>query len=244
MATLSWVRYARRLTGAVRQSELPHLEALIDAETGRQPYYNYYILACSIPAGIGIFGMGAVFVAWISGHKGLPLLLGTMSTAVLAVAAWFIFYRLSKAVPPSKMRLRKLIQKFTPMYGGLGNIMGAERVLSDEFGAILDEAAGIYMRRVDDDPTPERAVLAIEEAMSRLMEVALTKDHRAQQEAMTWAQPLLAEMRLLDESLLARANSARAIALDDPLLGLREARIEIEATTSAVNELSEEIKAN
>lgn len=245
MPALSWVRFARRLTGIVRQPELPHLESLIDAEASREPYHNLFILSCAIPAGIGIFGAGTVFVAWLSGQTGLPLLLGSIATAVLAAASWFIFYRLYTAIPPSKRRLRKLIQKFTPKYGSIGNIVGAERVLSDDFGAILDEAAGIYLRRSEAGgnnlPTPERSILAIDEALARLFEAALTKDKQAQNEALSWARPLLEEMRRLDASLQLREISALQADLNDPLIGLREARVEVEATTSAINELTEEI---
>ncbi len=249
MPALSWVRFARRVTGLVRQRELPNLESLIDAESERQPFHNLFILSCAIPAGIATFGFGSVFVAWLAGNGGLPLLLGSALTVALSAAAWFIFYRLYKSIPPSRMRLRKLIMKLTPRYGSFGNIIGGVQVLSDDFGALLDEASGIYLRHCSNDSAqqddaPDKAVRAIEEAMARLMEVAVSKDRHAQDQALVWAEPILAELRLLDASLKAHAITAKMSEADDPLAGLRDARVELEATTTAMNELSDHVTRN
>ena len=249
MGALTWVRISRRLPGVVRQRELANLEALIDAEEGRQPTRNLFILSCAIPAGIGTFGGLSVFVAWISGNKGLPLALGTAFTAVLAAGAWFIFYRLYRAVPPSKRRLRDLVLKFTRQYASVGNIVLGEGSLSDPFATVLDEAAGIYLQQssVDDDSltgAPAKAMVALEEAMSKLLEVALLKDQVAQNQALTWTQPLLEEMRLLNQSLAEHAMTVKHNEFADPLASLREARAELETSTTAIQELGQHIRTS
>lgn len=246
MPALSWIRFARRVPGLVRQSELPNLEALIDSESARQPNLNYYILACAIPAGIAICGGFSVFFAWISGNRGLPLALGSALTVALAAGAWFIFYRLYKSVPASRQKLRKLITKFSPRYASFGNIFAGEHVLSEQFASLLDEAAGIYLRHCSvetsqSNDAPKNAVRAIEEAMTRLMEEAVNRDHPAQEQALVWAQPILEELRLLNSSLESHAIASKRSDVTDPLARLRNARSELETTTTAMQELSDHI---
>ncbi len=239
MPVLSWVRVARRVNGLIRQPELPNLEALIDLERDRQPYYNYFILSCAIPAGIGTFGGLSVFAAWLSGNKGLPLILGTTATVILSFATWLIFFRLYKSVPASKQKLRKLISKFAPKYASFGNMIAVDPVLSDDFGRLLDEAAGIYLRHfAKDEGSATKAVRAMDEAMTRLMEVAVTQDRHSQDQALIWAEPMVEELRLLDTSLTAHALAAQRT-YDDPLSALREARVDLESAQSALNELSD-----
>jgi|GEM_PF-1323061 len=247
MGALSWVRLSRRLPGVVRQRELVNLEALIDVEEGRQPTRNLFILSCAIPAGIGTFGGFTVFVAWLTGNKGLNLLLGTALTVLLAAGAWFIFYRLYRAVPPSQRRLRDLLSKFTKRYSSFGNIILGEGALSNQFAPLLDEAAEIYLkyRTVAENPltnAPDKAMRAIEDAMSKLLEVALMKDQVAQDQALTWTQPILAEMRLLDRSLAEHALTTSANEIHDPLARLREARAELDTSTAAIQELDQHIR--
>jgi hypothetical protein len=243
MGVLSWVRLARQVPGVVRQAELPNLEALIDAESGRQPSYNYFVLSCAIPAGIATFGGFSVFVAWLSGNTGLPLILGTALTAILTAGAWFIFYRLYTSVPPSRRHLRGLILKFGKQYGSFGNIMLGEQSMPQDFATLLDEAAGIYLRHgAAEGSASAKAVAAIEDSMARLMEVAVLKDPQAQTRAMSWAEPLLVELRLLDQSLLEHAKLAERQALADPLANLREARVELETSNTAAEELEQHLR--
>jgi len=243
MGVLSWVRLARQVPGVVRQAALPDLEALIDAESGRQPSYNYFVLSCAIPAGIATFGGFSVFVAWLSGNSGLPLILGTALTAILTAAAWFIFYRLYTSVPPSRRHLRGLILKFGKQYGSFGNIMLGEQSMPQNFATLLDEAAGIYLRHgAAEGSASAKTVGAIEDAMARLMEIAVLRDPQAQSRAMSRAEPLLVELRLLDQSLLEHVKLAERQALADPLANLREARVELETSNTAAEELEQHLR--
>jgi hypothetical protein len=247
MGSLSWVRIARRVPGVVRQREFANLETLMEAEASRQPARNLFILSCAIPAGIGTFGGLSVFVAWISGNKGLPLLLGTLLTAVLAAGAWFIFYRLYQAIPPAKRHLRDLIMKFSQRYGSFGNIILGERPLSDPFMTLLDEAAGIYLQYCTEkdnssSEAPTKAINAIEAGMSKLMEVALQKDKAVQDESVSWAKPLIEEMRLLNKTLVEHALASQRDEIADPLAKLRDARADLQSNTSAIHELDQHLR--
>ncbi len=248
MGAMYWVRLSRRLTGAVRQRELANLEALIDAEENREPARNLFILSCAIPAGIATFGGLSVFAAWVTGNRGLPLLIGSVATAVLAAAAWFIFYRLYRAIPPAQRHLRDLILKFGQGYTSFGNVVSGDMALSEPFATLLDEAAGIYMRhcsaKADSQSEPSsKAMKAIEEAMTKLMEVAVQKEHAVHNRALTWAQPMLEELRLLDQSLLEHAIAADREAFADPLANLRGARAELETGKMAAEELDQHLGA-
>ena len=242
MPTLSWVRFARRVPGLVRQRELPHIEALIDLESDRQPSRQYFELSCAVPAVIATFGGLSVFFAWVNGNTGLSLVLGTALTVVLSGAAWLVFFRLYKSNLPSSQQLRKSILKFSPRYASFSNIVGVEHVLTDEFAPLLDEAAGLYHRHCSDDrkqmgEAHAKAVRAIEESLAKLMEAAVSQDHRAQIQALVWAEPLLEELRLLGRTLEAHALASKRTDLNDPLAGIRDARAELEGTASAIEEL-------
>jgi hypothetical protein len=249
MGALSWVRLTRRLPGVVRQRELVNLEALIDAEAGRQPYRNLFILSCAIPAVVATFGGLSILGAWIAGNRGLPLLVGTMVTALLSAGSWFVFYRLYRDIPPSRRHLRDQIAKFSQRYASFGNIFLGEQLLLEPFASMLDEAAGIYLRhRIQDGAregeAPTKALSAIEQAMSKLMEVALLPESAAQTQAIHWAQPMLEEMRLLDDSLTERAIRAAQPQLADPLANLRSARAELHASTTAIQELDQDLSGH
>lgn len=249
MASLSWVRLTRRVTGIVQQNELPNLEALIDAEAERQPTRTYFILSCAIPASIATFGGLSVFLAWISGNSGLTLLPGSIATVLLSAAAWYIFFRLYRSVPKSLRYLRDLIAKFSEKYASFGNIVLGEQSLSPQFAPILDEAAGIYLKhsfdgRKSNAATPEKAHKALEEAMTKLMETALLKEIEAQNLALTWAEPMLVEMRKLDQTLTENALRSHRLAPADPLANLREAREELETNNTAISELEEHLKSD
>lgn len=247
MGSLSWVRLARRVPGVVRQREFANLETLIEVEASRQPARNLFILCCAIPAWIGTFGGLSVFVAWIAGNKGLPLLLGTLLTAVLATGAWVIFYRLYQAIPPAKRHLRDMITKFSQRYGSFGNIILGERPLSDQFVTLLDDGAGIYLKycsEKDNSSTEARtkAINAIEAGMSKLMEVALLKDMAVQDEAVAWAKPLVEEMRLLNQTLVEHALASQRSELADPLAKLKDARADLQSSTAAIHELDQHLR--
>jgi hypothetical protein len=77
--------------------------------------------------------------------------------------------------------------------------------------------------------------------MSKLMEVAVLKDQVAQDQALTWAQPIVEEMRRLDKSLAEHAMTAARNDLADPLASLREARAELETGTTAIRELDQHL---
>ncbi len=248
MPALSWVRFSRRVPGVVRQRELENLEALIDAEAGRQPTRNHFVLSCAIPAGIATFGGLTVFVAWLAGNTGMPLILGTALTVGLSAAAWFIFYRLYRSVPESTRRLRDLILKFSKHYASFGNMILGEQSLSDPFAAVLDEASGIYLRHVNNasnqsSEVSKKAIRAIEDALTRLLEVAVQKDRDAQNLALASAQPMLEELRRLDQSLTEHALHADRHGLADPLASLREVRAELETSNTAIQELDQHLES-
>jgi FtsZ-binding cell division protein ZapB len=248
MGALSWVRLLRRVPGAVRQQEFANLEAMIEAEAGRQPTRNLFVLSCAIPAGVATFGGASVFVAWLAGNTGLPLALGAGATAVLTASTWYAFFRLYRAVPASTRHLRDLIFRFSRQYGSFGNIVLGEQRISGGFAALLDEAAGIYSwHGFGTAPASEaeaKVRQAIETAMTKLLEVALQKDQDAQNQALSWAQPLVDELRRVDRSLQERVLvSRRENRLDDPLAELRAARIELETDNEAVRELDQHLQA-
>lgn len=247
MPALSWLRLSRRVPGVVRQRELANLEALIDAEAGHEPTRNLFILSCAVPAGIGTFGGLSVFVAWITGNTGLPLVLGSLLTAVLAAGAWFIFFRLYRSIPPSRRYLRDLILKLSKRYTSFGNIVLGENCLSDQFSALLDEAAEIYLEHCFTQETrltgaQALAVEAIESAMAKLMEAAVHKDRNAQAKSMEWAQPLLVEMRMLGQSLAQSTQSPTQEDKSNPLARLQEARANLETIATAHEELDQHIE--
>lgn len=248
MGELTWVRLARRLPGVVRQPELANLEALIEAGVERPPARNLFILSCAIPAGIATFGGLSVFAAWVSGTRGMPLALGTGLTLLLSAAAWFTFYRLYLAIPPSTRHLRDLILKFSQRYVSIGNIFLGEKVVSDPFAALLDEAAGIYLQHgFGHEALTGEAVVkaerAMEEALSKLLEISVQKDPIAQDLNLSSAASLVEEMRLLNQSLRDYAEASKRDGLAGPLSGLREARAELETNTSAQQELDQHLKS-
>jgi hypothetical protein len=59
---------------------------------------------------------------------------------------------------------------------------------------------------------------------------------------MSWAEPLLVELRVLDQSLLEHAKLAERQALADPLANLREARVELETSNTAAEELEQHLR--
>jgi hypothetical protein len=122
-----------------------------------------------------------------------------------------------------------------------------EQCLLDEFSALLDEAAEVYLVHCfnqDARLTGAQAVAveAIESAMSKLMEVALLKDRNAQTKSMDWAQPLLVEMRMLGRSLAQHSQSALDSDASSPLSRLREARANLETISAAHEELDQHIE--
>lgn len=241
MAALSWIRACRNVTGIVRQRELVHFEALMDAEAGRQPAYNLFILSCAIPACIATFGGLSVFGAWISGANSNSLILGTAFTLLLAAGAWITFFRLYRASSRSRRHLRDLIAKITKRYASFGNIFLGERQLSEQFENILDEASCIYMRHADVAMAPrsmasDTTVRAIEESLSRLFEAALGS-HPSQVQAVSWAEPLLNELRLLDQSIQKNSAARMGSGFSDPMESLRAARADIEVSTQAIQEI-------
>lgn len=246
MAALSWVRVSRRFTSFIRQKELPNLEAWLDAEARRQPAYTYFILSCAIPAGIGIFGFGTVFVSWITGNTGIPIIIGTAVTIILAAITWFIFFRLHQSVSPLQRQLRKLVAQFTARYASFSNMIVGENPMSEEFANLIDRAAAIY--NSCSSPTfanhrdfSPQVVIAMEKAMIKLIEVAVLNDKDAENQALAWAAPLVDELELVHQALINKSQELPESDTTDPLANLRSIRIDIESQHAAEKELDHHI---
>lgn len=254
MSALSFLRLVRRVPGLTGHPELPNLESFLESE-GVRPHQVYRILEIVIPTSVLVFGGVSVGLARWSGAGPVPLLLGGGLALVIAAAAWYVFHRLDGTITGATRRIRGLAEVLLKRYAGCGNIMGVEPAVDGEVGAVLDEAAGIYVKHAavptkTDLPVIQEAradaVRALESAMASLMELARPVSAAAQRQALAagWAHPLLAEMRELDRTLDAHARNAvagRDSVGDDPLAGLRDARLRIEKIDSAIDELEDRL---
>lgn len=246
MAALTWVRLSRRFTSFIRQKELPNLEAWLDFEATRQPAYTFFILSCAIPAGIGTFGGLTVFVAWLAGNKGTPLILGSVATILLAAITWFIFFRIYQSVSPQQRKLRKLVSQFTSQYASLSNMIVGENSINEEFANLLDRAAAVY--HACTSPTaanqldyPAQITNVMEESMIKLLEVAVLRDKESEKIALSWAEPLVTELETVHKTLIEKHQQPLNYNSNDPLTNLRSIRAELESHQAAEQELDQHI---
>lgn len=250
MASLSWLRLARRIPGLARQPELPNLEALIEAE-GQKPGDDFLIARWVVPlvltvVAVAVFTPLAILVEpW----------LGFFGAGLIAIGGilGLCFHAIAKAIPPSRVVLRKRSRKLLERMCRVKHLLGLEPVLAPEVGSVLDEAARLYLKSATDtgneartgvwEEARERAMLAMEEAMGRLLELAEPDNAQAQEIALSrgWAQPLLNEMAALGQALDRHAADERLAKLTsaepDALAGLRSVRDELERIESAESEL-------
>lgn len=245
MGTLYWLRMARRAK-LYKQPEFPNIEALIEAEHG-QPADEYLMLAKIIPA--CIIGFGAIVGIIAAGVQRSPWpLTSIFFSGVVATGLYFIFDHFDKRIPRSLVKIRKQSKDLNTRMCALTNLVGVEPALSTSVGSVLDEAAQIYLKhRVD--PKTDRSMLAsikpqaaLEDAMAKMFDL-VSGNARSQELEMQkgWAQALLQEMRDMDRDLDAHARSlvGGGISADDPLLQLRQARLELKNIDSAINELEQ-----
>jgi hypothetical protein len=248
MGSLSWYRAARRVVGLEPLQELPNLEALFEAEEG-QPAGDYKVLKWVIPSILVVAGCAAFVVGLIQYR---PLCFIAPVIWATAAVAWAVCDRLDKAIRPSKARIRQHSEAIWGRYRGISNMVGIEPAVSAPVAAILDEAAGIYLKhwpvanppRFLSEDAYGRGLIAIEEAMARLLELAIPPTARAQELELSagWAEPLLKEMRAMDEALDRHRQAGLALRPDgspDPIAGLRHARQELQGLESAYDELEE-----
>ncbi len=175
---------------------------------------------------------------------------GAVAFMALAYGAWLVCDRLDKAIPRSKARIRKLSEQLVARLSRFANVMGLDPALSPAVGKVLDESAGIYLKHSPDfredqaNPFSEnhlKAVRALEEAMARMLELATPQTVRAQELELSrgWAVPLLQEMRALDRALDEHARAMLHDASNAPLVGLREARLDLQGLGTALDELEQ-----
>ena len=243
MSTLYWIRIARKFTGLKLPAELPNLETLLEAEAD-QPSNDYRMLSYALPSVFAVSGL--VFLVPLIVTKMLWFVIPLVVFIAGAIVAWFVCDRLDKSIPQSRARIRRLSEDLVKKFSAFTNIVGVDPAISPSVGAVLDEAAGIYLRHaptMKDSMSPSHnAALALEAAMARMMDLSVPVGVPAQdiELAKGWAQPLLQEMRETDRVITAHAQSALAPRTQgDPLAALREARIELQITDAASNDLTQ-----
>jgi hypothetical protein len=195
------------------------------------------------------FGGASVFLAAWTGAADLAVSIGSGVTIALAASAWLIFDRLDRSIPRSKKRLRQLTTKLLQRYVGFGNLVGSEPAIDAEVGAVLDEAAGIYLKNTAAEEkgavfseARAGALQALETAMAKLLELSEPTSAAAQRQALAlgWGEQIVEEMRELDQALESHNRNALVkSAAEEPLAGLREARMELQKIDAAVEELEE-----
>jgi hypothetical protein len=251
MGALSWVRAARRVVGIAPQAEYHNLEALLESEEN-QPYEVYRILSYIIPPVIFIATSAPLVALSLRGH---PLfLLGMMVSGAIAVGSWVLLDKLDRSIPTSKARIRKLAHGIWERYCGFSHIVGVDPAISPSVAVILEEASGIYLKhsaierknREHFSQFQEKAVQALEEAMAKMLELAVPSAIRAQELELSagWAEPLLQEMRDMDVALDQHSqtlNTVHVAGSGNPIAGLREARLELERIEAAVVELQQRL---
>lgn len=234
------------MVGMAAQPEYPSLEALLEAEAG-QPDQGYFLAARIVPPSGLAIALGIFLPLGLYVH---PLFhIGTVVFSLLAVGAWFLFDSLDRAITSGKKQIRKKASVIWSRYGGFGNLVGVEPVLSETVGEVLDEAAAIYLKHSGPGGSPRatneaylRAHQALEFAMAKLLDLAVVSNVRSQELEFEagWALPLLREMRQMDDALTRLAQYASHATLPlDPLANLRDARAELTGVVSAIDELEQ-----
>lgn len=240
MSTLYWIRIARKFTGLKLPAELPNLETLLEAESD-QPSNDYRMLSYALPSVFATSGL--VFLVPLIVTKILWFVIPIILFVAGAVVAWFVCDRLDKSIPQSRARIRKLSEELVKKFSAFTNIVGVDPAISPNVGAVLDEAAGIYLKHIPAMKDPlcpsHNAALALEAAMARIMDLSVPVGIPSQEIelAKDWAQPLLQEMRDTDKVIADHAQSGLTRPQDDPRAALREARIELQMSDAAAKEL-------
>ncbi len=239
------LRVARKVGGLYQQPEFANLETMLLAQQ-RQPHDDYRTLARVLPAGIAFFV--AVFLPMAI--KNAPWgLLWPIGFALVSALVWRLFDYLVRSIPNARRRIRMISEAVMNRMGKLTNVVGVEPAISPRVGEVLDEAAAIYLRyppstRRSPVPEPEmKARTAIEEAMARMMGLVEPETVSAQELELEkgWAAPLLKEMKDLSAALDEHASVREVDVVDDPLANLRAAKLELEARSSAVQELEQRL---
>lgn len=249
MGSLSWLRVATRAVGLSGQPEFKNLEALLEAEEG-QPHNDFRVLAKVVPsivAGAGLLlGCYGIFAR-------IPQVFwGALAVAAIAAPVWILFDRMDKSIRPAKARIRQLSEQIWDRYRRFSNLAGVEPALAHSVGEVLDEAAAIYLKHSTIDAAQRkllsepqvRSINALEEAMARMLDLAMPQTVRSQELELGagWARPLLQEMKDLDRALDQYKQGSLAPRSDgsvDPLAALREARLELQSIETAVSELEQ-----
>jgi len=249
MSSLSWLRAVRKVPGLNKQPTYPDLEALVEAEAEKTGD-EYHIARWVVPL-VGVAAGTAIF---------LPLAilfspyfyLGMGGLAAVGSGIGYICHLIARQVSPSQIALRKSTRSLRNRLVTVKNLLGFDPALSPAVGEILNEASKLYLQ-VCHDPKPsptiwpeayQRAQAAMEEAMTRMLELAEPATVPAQDAALArgWAGPLLAEMKELAKTLETHERTLKASPLgasdSDALAGLREARVELERLDQATQELN------
>jgi hypothetical protein len=242
MSALSLIRVARKAVGLSPQPAYPNLESLLEVEAA-EVHNDYQVLSLVTPPVVAFFGVTTFIVVGIKHHNPF-MFVGAFLWFGLAVGIFFGLDQLARQIPQSRLRLRKLSEQIWTRYSGVSNATGIEPALSASVASLLDEAAGIYLRHTAKgkvqkkqlhDPN-RRAVLALEEAMVKLLGLAEPRTVSAQELELAagWAPSLLQEMREMDKALDHHQLHHNP---SDPLFQLREARRELQDRETALNEL-------
>lgn len=245
---MSWLRFARKLPGLNKQPTYPDLEALVEAEAEKTGD-EYHIARWVVPL-VGV-GAGVLVFLPLSIFVSPYFLFGLGGLSLIGAGIGYICHLIAKGVSPSLIALRKRTRVLRDRLINLKNILGFEPALSPAVGEMLNEAAHYYLQVCHDEAPagmmwPEarqRALAAMEEAMTRMLELAEPPTVSAQDAILVrgWAKPLLNEMKELAKKLKEHEQTQREsplIATDsDALAGLREARVELERLDQATQEL-------
>jgi hypothetical protein len=258
MSALNWLRLVRKVPGLAGQQEMPNLEALIDAEA-MKPKDEYHIARWVVPLVLSIVGP-SVFIPLTIAFSPL-FLIGAIGMPAIGWILGGIFHYVSKTIDPSQLVLRKRCFTLLQRLNSLKNLLGYSPVLSVEVGGALEEAAALYLRtrpaiepkkgppaRGLFDETCLRAQKAMDDAMAQMLLLAEPESTQAQDLELSkgWAQPLLEEMRATTKALTEHYRHMRTAAMLDshlsPLVGLRDARSELQRLENATAELEQEVR--
>jgi hypothetical protein len=242
MSVLSFHRFAGRTTKFTAQREYPHLEALLSGEEGR-PHNDYRIIGQVTPPIIVLLGF-VLSLAVGTDHGLGAMFMIAFSGVALAHGVGVLCHRLDGSIPKTKQRIRKLARQIWGKYSSFPHLFGGRPTLSENVGNLLNEAAGLYLRHPDPNvafsPAQNRAIEALETAMAQLLDLAVFPTVEAQDREFDrgWAQPVLREMRELDQVLSRTFAHEPSKALETgPLARLHEAKMELLGLEAAAEEL-------
>jgi len=242
VSTLYWLKVARKAR-LYKQPEYPNFEALLEAEA-EQPSDDFANAAKYVPPSLTFAGVIFAVVVTAMRHNA-GMLTVAVPFAFVAAVLWFLFTYLDRRIPKSRQLVRKRAKEIAQRVCGFSNIVGVEPAMIPAVGVMLEEAARIYMKHRSDTPTPssEKALLALEEGMGKIMELAVPPTLQQRQELeKKWAYPLLDEMKEVDRVLDEHANRALDASTSkgyDTFSRLQQARMELQGYDSAVEELEQ-----